>query len=226
MASKSISALLLILLGMLSAPTAMAALVTFQFSGYIDQEDEDIDPLLASTFSSGDIISGSYTFESTTPDSDERDSFGQYFALVDFSLTVGSYTATYESSEAAPGEIWVVDGGVNEEDSYEVSAGLTGASVGGIPLSFTALSFRDSTLAMFSSTDLPLDAAMIAPFGPGSFQLSFVDDSDPLNLTGSDLYGTITNIQTSVVPLPGALILFLSGLVSVFISKQRFRHRA
>ena len=41
-------------------------------------------------------------------------------------------------------------------------------------------------------------------------------DTDPFTLVDHSLYGEITSITTSVVPLPGALSLFVSGLFLPF----------
>jgi hypothetical protein len=215
MACKNISALLVILLAVSAAPAAIAAPITFEFSGYINQADEDIDPLLASTFSYGDVISGSYTFDSTEPGVDG------FYELTGFSVTVGGYIATYDASadpgfiyvgndiEYAPGLYW---------DEYSVISDLDGPEVEGLTPYYASLGFFDYSATVFSSDALPLDASLLAPFGDGQFLMSFID---PQNDETYDLNGVITNVQTSVVPLPGALLLLLSGLASLFVAKKR-----
>ncbi|BAV34814.1 hypothetical protein SCL_2537 [Sulfuricaulis limicola] len=227
--NKSLSRSFIFLLGLLAVPCAKAAPVTFGFTGFVY---EVIDPLLANRFSENQAVSGSYTFESTalaTYPNISNPNVVDYPGLLNISLTIGDYTATYNPS-SFPGMIRIVNDLTGWGDSYEVWAGMSGASIGGIPPSFFVTAMNDWTGMALSSLALPVDASQLASFDNQQFQLIFTEYVDPLTMIDHVLDGEITSITTSVVPLPGALLLFVSGLFVSFGSfgflKKRRRHQA
>jgi hypothetical protein len=94
----------LVLFGTLA--TAQAAPITFGFTGIV----QSVVPALSSTFHPGDAFSGSYTFESTTPDTDSSTGLGLYAnAITDLTFTIGAYTGGADCS-SGPCDITVQDG--------------------------------------------------------------------------------------------------------------------
>jgi hypothetical protein len=76
------------LFGSLIALSAGASLVTFNFGGHLTLVSS---PALSSLFAIGDVFSGSFTFESTTPDSNPGPNGGDYEPVdMTFSISVGS----------------------------------------------------------------------------------------------------------------------------------------
>jgi hypothetical protein len=190
---------------------ASASPVTFEFTGFVY---EVIDPVLTNTFSENQGVSGSYTFESTTlatyPNIFNPNAV-DYHGLLSMSLNIGGYTATYNpSSPSTTGMIRISDNNVIG-DSYQVWGGMSGASSSGIPLDFFVIGLDDYSGLALSSLALPADASQLSAFPNGQFQLSFTEYLDPLTMVDHAVYGEITSIKTSPVPLPGALLLFMSG---------------
>src|SRR5215471_12201681 len=88
-------------------PTAHATSTTFAYTGIV----QTVVPALSGTFQPGDAFSGSYTFESTTPDADPSPGFGSYpNAITGLTFTIGSYTGGADCS-AGSCDIAVQDGG-------------------------------------------------------------------------------------------------------------------
>ena len=88
-----------------------AAPVTFAFTATIDL----VDPALTGTFSLGDTLSGTFTFESTAPDSAPSASLGIYdSAVTAYQLTASSgYSAS-----ATKAQIVVFDNSFSGGDRY------------------------------------------------------------------------------------------------------------
>lgn len=79
--------------------TVEAVPVTFKFQGIVSSIPNwgwiAVDPILSGEFSTGDIITGTYTFESTSPDTLPADpNHGYYFPILGFNVIVGGYHVT------------------------------------------------------------------------------------------------------------------------------------
>jgi hypothetical protein len=191
---------------------ATAAPVTYSYSGVIDF----VDPALSGGFSTGDLLAGTYTFESTTPArAGSTAAFAVFDALLNVSFTIGAYGA---SSAGAP-EIQVDDapsGAPN--DRYAVLArasdGLTGAAVGGLDLSTFGFRLDDSTNAAFSTAlTLPEDLS----FGAFDSSAFFVFFEDKL------LFGHLTTLERVAVSEPGIAALLALALAAFGLARQRAR---
>jgi hypothetical protein len=184
--------------GMLSP--AVARPITFTFTGRVDS----VDPGLEGTFSPGETLTGSYTFESTTAArAGSNGTFAFFDALTALNFHIGSYSA---SSSAAP-EIQVDnDPGGGAQDRYavlsRVSDGLTGPSVAGNPLLSFMFRLDDSTNTVFSGALILPTSLSLSSFdeAPPSRQF-FVFFGDPAN--PSIVTGTITGLSPASVPEPG-----------------------
>lgn len=195
-----------------SASQGHAAQITVNFSGTVSGVSAGV----ASGFSVGDALSGSYTFESTTPATGSSNSdFAVFNALTGLSFTVNAYAA---SSNGAP-EIQIDDppGG---PDRYglvaRASDGLTGPNVNG--LSVFAFGFRldDSTGTAFSDALLLPTSLSLGDFDSTSFFLFF----DGFNELVS---GTITGISFVGVPEPALLALFGASVLAAGVVARRRR---
>jgi hypothetical protein len=110
------------------ASPAGAAPITFAFEGTLSH---GYPPLFGDRFEIGDLFSGWYTFEGSTPDGSEDPTYGAYpMALSEFSITIGDYTvAMYPSGYSL---IEVNDVTANSHaDNYIVTAITTGEMVNG-----------------------------------------------------------------------------------------------
>ncbi len=129
---------------------------------------------LAGTISIGDSISGSYTFDPSTPDFSSNPDFGTYFAVTQFDALVGSYLAS------ATGNNINVNNDTGGKDEYDVIAqppSLVGAPVGGLQISMLLLELTDETMSAFSDDSLPIFVDL-ADFDTARVVLRFGDSPD------------------------------------------------
>lgn len=182
---------------------AQAALITFNFEGTMFNTipSQLNPPILSNT-----PFSGFYTFESTAPDQfPNNPSYGRY-ALSDYSITL--LGRTY--SMITPG-MGVIDvGGGNSYFVTPFPRSLSGPDpINGLTLQ----SSQFSGSGIFSSDALPLmPPSLSGPSGsrPGISMSFFPATGNPIG-TG----GTLTSLTLAPVPLPGALLLFGSGLLGL-----------
>jgi hypothetical protein len=207
-------------------PTAQATPTTFAYTGIV----QTVVPALSGTFQPGDAFSGSYTFESTTPDTDPSPGFGLYAnAITGLTFTIGSYTGGADCSSGSC-DIAVQDGGPGDcalIDCYIVTVSHpTGPSVEGVlPTSF-GLSLLDGSGLALSSDALPLIPPDLSSFPITFFGVNFDDFAFGVEgeLTSLTLKATATVAEPSVlflvvVALLGMAIRQRSSLIPV---KVRF----
>ncbi|MCS6293005.1 MAG: hypothetical protein H8J66_08020 [Nitrospira sp.] len=183
-----------IVCGLLASP-AMAALITYNFTGDVDHVQSQLSSSFT-TNASPTAMSGFVTVDSSTPGS------GNY-AITNFKVTIGSYTATMGTS----GLVQIIDGPPGRDR-------VTGAvnAPNGPNVNFLAPRLFDVQLRgpadTFSGDALPTTAPSISAFtnfnrwrlvfGPGE---------------GKVVRGMLTSL--TAVPLPTAVVLFGAGLVAL-----------
>lgn len=189
-----------------------AAPITVHFTGTVSSVSAGV----ASGFSVGDALAGSYTFESgTAARGGSTSDFAAFDALTGLSFTVNGYAA---SSNGAP-ELQVDDppGG---PDRYglvaRASDGLTGADVNGLSLFNFGFRLDDSTGTAFADALLLPSSLSLADFDSTSFFLFF----DGFNQLVS---GSITGISFVGVPEPALLALFGASVLAAGIAARRRR---
>ena len=191
---------LLALTGVAAAP-AMAAPVIFNFTGAVS----DVHASLFPTFNTSQTLTGSYTFNDATPDSNPSPGIGRYNGTIQaLTVTLGSYTATLGNS----GSNFIEIRNQVSSDRYEVRAPLTGPIVNG----FSPLRFRieliDPSATVFNNTNLPTTAPSLSSFAASRFRIIFEDGNGNARVRGA-----LTSL--TVVPLPTAVVLFGAGLVAL-----------
>jgi hypothetical protein len=193
---------ILILYGSITT-IAQASLVTFRFAG------ELIDPLpsqLNPPLGPGTPFSGTYSFESTTPDQNPSDpSFGSY-VISAYSITLLSRTYAYPIA----GDVGTISVG-RGNSFYQVTTLpeiLSGPEINGLVLGSAEI-FGEG---LFTSDALPLTPPSLSGFLFPSPRVSMIFYG-PMEPTGIGIVGTLSSL--TVVPLPGALLLFGSGLLGL-----------
>jgi hypothetical protein len=203
---------------LLQSVPAFAASITYNFTGTVGS----VDSAASGSFSNGQTLTGSYTFDSTTaPRSGSTSTFAVYDALTNLSFNIGSYTA---SSTAAP-EIQVDNNpGGGFHDRYGVlsraSDGLTGSSVSALTLDSFGFRLDDSTDTVFSSAlNLPT-TLNLSSFNSNGFFLTFLDStSNPAIVSG-----TITSLgKVQSVPEPFTIIGTLIGGTAAFRMRKKLK---
>jgi len=196
------------------AGVADAALITFNFEGNLNVvTSTNPDDFAGSGFRVGDTFSGSYTFNSLTPDRSPAAQFGTY------NLTNASFHVAgknYVMGGIFPGTISIttnsgVNPGTNTPDSYAVFFTPDGPAVKDLhPSEF---SFRLSGREHFPTDELPLTPPSLAGLSNNTMRF-LMSPSSPQGRNGR-LGGEITSLTLAPVPLPGAVLLFGTGLISL-----------
>ena len=188
---------------------AQATLITFGFQGNVIF----VTSSLSGTFNTTQAISGTYTFESTTPNVIAPDpNFGFYDgALTALSFTVNGYTGTLGSG--GTNNIIVLNDFL-AQDRYQVNNDpFSGSSVNGFSPGFFALDLVDPTQTAFSTNALPLVPPNLALFTtiPPSRQITL----QFINSAGANAF-VIANLNSlTAVPEPSVLILMVTGLFGI-----------
>jgi hypothetical protein len=178
---------------------AIASPITFSFSGTLTT----VSAPLSGTFSPGQTISGTYTFESTTPDIAPGDpNFGGYFgANTNLSFVAGSYSGSFGGPGFNATSVGLSFGGV---DIYQVNIPFTGANVGAAtPVQFS-LDIRDP-----DETALASDALLLTPPDLALFEIRAIT---LLFSEGSSVIASVDSLQ--LVPEPSALLLLAVGIAA------------
>ena len=187
---------LLAMLVAFGASRAHAVPVTFNFSGTISFSD----PALASIMV-GQPITGSYTFESTTADTNPLSFIGNYLhTLQSGSITVGAYTGNITG-----GSINVLN--TTLLDNYNIEAQVSGAPLAS---GFQLTNISLSMCGQFPSSGdaLPTSPGDLSGFSDTLTLLLFPNNAGSLGLAGS--FSPI--ILSAAIPEPGTFLLLGLGL--------------
>ncbi|MHC4333592.1 MAG: PEP-CTERM sorting domain-containing protein [Planctomycetota bacterium] len=194
----------------LQSQRADATLITIAIEAEVDYV-EDLGNYLEGRINPGDIITGTYTYDSSTSDSSPLDPIvGHYYHYAPpagVSLSVGGLTFT-----ADPANVEFLVGIVNDNQaghdiywihSYNNVPLLSGASVDQI-----SWQLNDPTATVFSSDSLPTTAPIL-----GQWQ-------DNILRIESDRAYIIDAHVTSAVPEPTTILLLVLGAL-VIVREQR-----
>lgn len=187
---------------------AQASLITFSFEGTVAGASSFLNPPI----SPSTPIKGSYTFESTTPDLLPGNSVVGRYALSAFSVSLlGTVGKTYTMGPVGDRIIEITN--LSSSDAYRVNLArveldqpqaLVGDSINGFaPRTFE---FTITGNDLFTNDSLPLAPPSLG-LSP-AFRMVFFSGGDAVLTNGS-----LTSL--TAVPLPGALLLYGSGLLGL-----------
>lgn len=193
------------------ASAVQADLVTYTFTGELTL----VDPGIASEFSVGEIVTGTYTFETTTPDSDPLPTFGEYNnAITAFSANIGG---DYPLSGGTSNDIKIRNN--DPIDAYSLNVfNPTSALVNGLGLELFSISLGDSNATLFDSDALPTTVPDLSQLESNvTFNVTFftVGGSAPLETLEFEL----TSLEQ--IPEPSSVALALLTLSSVAVAIRR-----
>ncbi len=185
------------------ASTTYAEPITFNYSATINQ----VGPSLTDAFSVGQVIRGSYQFESTTKDSAAAPTTGLYFNSGSaFSASNGTLNFLASTLDIDISNLATVD-------IYRVAgSSVTGPAILGYSVNAIVLSLADNLSATALINDLlPTIAPDLTRFNVASFTLAFTQAG-----TGavSSIQATVTSLTRAAVavPLPSSAFLLMVGL--------------
>ena len=195
-----------LLWGGLTANQAMATLVTFNFTGAVTSVGSQ---LSGGPFSVTQPVTGSYTFESTTPVS-VSGTTGTYSGALTGSptylnVTIGTYVA---SLAAGDNNIQVKNTAGMSGDAYKVEGLFSGLPVGTHDARNFELALKDPSGNPFNSVALPTTPPSLNSFADRTLRLVFENGGNSRTVIVA--LGPLT-----AVPLPPAVILFGAGLIAL-----------
>jgi hypothetical protein len=206
---------------------ATAALITIHFEGTV----KHIDPELSSEFSLSDKLVGSYSYHSDTSDRIPEESGRGHYDLNHLSYTVGGFAYTHRGSVQGPPNLSISNDVEFSPsvftDIYRISGsegGVShGPSVGPYFAEFFEWEGRGEDL--FSNDSLPLTPPSLRSLLPtqGTWSLYFRNPNDLFS--SPFMYGEFTSLTLAPVPVPGALLLFGSGVLGLAAFKRLRRTR-
>lgn len=176
---------------------ASAAMMRWEFDGVINHV-YDPDGFFGGDILEGDLVTGQYIFDSTTPDSKPGDPLqGLYISpLASFSLTLGGQTFATIGTNC---QIYVLDGTV---DAFQLSGGFFDTN--GLREILMGLALSSNNNTILNSDSLP-----IWPIEPYSFEYK---GCGMKGITGNnvvEIFGVVTSL--TLVPDPGSILLLCLG---------------
>jgi hypothetical protein len=201
--------------------TAAAAPVTFTFNGTVTA----VNPLLASAFVPGDVLSGLLTYDSELVDTNASSSVGRYEPVSSLVFTIGSYSATFVNGSGFVN----VTNGAPVSDQLGFRADVTGPTVNGFKPFNLQLGLTDATGTALSSDDLVL-AFTTNQFTLNQFFFTFTNRANPYDLTSggtnfTGVQGTLSgSAGVTALPEPAQLTLLGCALASSLLRFRRKRH--
>jgi hypothetical protein len=194
--------------------TTKAELITIEYSARINEltatTTQGLDRLNA-LFRTGQVLTGSYTFESTTRDSAADPLSGLYFNAGN-SLVLNSGAGVYNAAE-----VGIEISNLSTVDIYRVvSNRVTPSTINGLNSFGIILALTDNVSATALNSDALLRTAPnLAAFNIATLSLIFTEVGAPNNV--ANVLATVTRLQVAptAVPLPSSALLLFLGLVGL-----------
>ena len=202
---KGIVVVLFFVLGMVFSVPAEAYLVIIEIEAVVDLVDDD-DNYLEGQISINDIITGYYTYESTTADSNPSGSIGRYehySAPAGISLSVGGFDFETDASNVSF-LMGIVNNGTSNDDGYWLISNNNLALSNGIAVDDISWQIEDATGTALTNDSLPVTAPILS-------QWQFFNH---LRLEADRKYLVDAHVTSAVViPEPATILLLGSGLL-------------
>jgi hypothetical protein len=186
---------------------AHAQEITFRFTGVITVAGDPRTQEPFGPFEVGQLVEGSYTFDTTAVDQDPSDIVGQYESVIrfDYSVPAANFAAT-ASAGSSRGRIEVLNNDEGVRDRYgvhntEPRQNLSGPEVAGHAVEGLSIVMRDRTTFAVSSDALPLVPPTLLQFADGAeIFLNFFDAPGVIaGLTSLTVSSSVTDLLNDLV---------------------------
>ncbi len=219
---------LVLALALVAPGAASAALITYGFTATLATVDDPGD-VFGGQLGPGSLITGSYTFESTTPDAEPADpTLGSYDGALDSAtLTLGTSVLTLGAAGSTSNTMFFVndiDLSGTPVDGYAPFWVTPTAALDGTPIVFGGmlvyLASSDTTINASDATQTTQPNAGAAAFD----QLNLVQIQG--NVSGSifTLSGSVSDLPVTT-PEPGTGLLLGLGVTALAAARRELRAR-
>ncbi len=191
-----------------AASACSAAIITIAIEGVVDSV---VDPLgkLNSSIGTGSTILGTYSFDTTAPDSSDLSSVGDYRqegTSTQIAITINSLT--FASVVGTPNYTIGIINNKLGRDRYYVGS-TTNMNTNSLSIAEISWNLEDHTESAFNSIDLPLTPPDLSNWDINSFRIS----ENACAEENFDIYGHITSAV--LVPEPTLISLLAAGLLAI-----------
>lgn len=200
---------------------AQAALITFEFSGTVTSVTGSS---AGGPVAVNDTLTGSYTFESTTPSLGPCGVSGTCLyngGISSLNVTVGGYTNTGVAT--GPFNLITIYNDSVGFDLYQIDRNFAGPLLNGVQPSFFRFTLTDPLATMLSGTSLPATPPNLS--GDANNE-TFIFTFLSLPGTGGNIQGSLTSLtcpgcEQAPVPVPPTVWLFGTGFALLAFWKLR-----
>lgn len=186
-----------------SAPPARATLITIEITAEVDSV-YDPSGYLEGNISAGDIITGSYTYESTTHDKHSGDPIVGLYHFhrppAGIFLTVGGFDFQTHPTDVDC-YVDIINNDLSGQDFFTISSQCNLRLSNGEIVEWIAWQLNDNTGSALSSDALPTTAPFLDNWQSGN----------RLHLDGGGHGYIVDAYVTSAVPEPATIVLFAVG---------------
>jgi len=192
----------------LSVPPSEATLITIEITAEVDSVRDEAN-YLDGQINPGDIITGTYIYESTTPDSSPSDpvqgNYWNYAPPAGISLTVGGFNFTTDSSNVVFC-VFIRNDNISGDDIYGINSRNNLPLSNGTLVDYIRWQLNDHTASALSSDALPTTAPILGQWQANDLRLE------------TDRAFLIHAHVTSAIPEPATILLFALG--ALFLRKR------
>ena len=189
------------------APEAEATLITIEIEAVVDSVEDlgDGDGYLEGNIEVGDIITGSYIYDSSTLDSDPLDliqgNYWHYALPAGISLTVGGFEFQTDPTDVQF-RVAIRNDNLSGDDIYWIHSDKNLPLSNGTPVDYVSWGLKDHTGSVFSSDSLPITAPILNQWQENRLRIE----------TSRAFY--VHGHVTSAIPETATVLLFgLGGLL-------------
>ena len=221
----SIVLVVLVALAISTSQSTFAAIITVEVEGMVNSVGTHSGFALDDSVDTGSVMTGSYTYDTHTPDLAEGWEIGIY-PLISISMTIGNYTFTHKptSSElphfiiSAIDDIFIVD---SDDPRFEGTITVNGA-----PETYDDIAWYRARLKLmkvgassreYITSDALPDLDSFPDFSVldlyREFQVTFTEPGEVGSRGYFGIYGEVTSV--TAVPEPSTLLLLTLGAVMV-----------